>query len=160
MDVEALIEVIYAKGHPNVQATHRTTVEVTKDEDLTLRGNCIIGVRANKSTADLSEEFKEVLKDPSSVLVALLYVENTLSDIIACHGSESLSLSDRGRVVFRKSSYIDPSTIGIRCSKAAVDLSRYLVSKLRNPETVLSVILIALKFPKVYSKDVLRWRIL
>ncbi len=160
MGVGALIEEIFAKGHSNVQATHRTTVEVTKDEDLTLRGDCIIGVRASKSTADLSEEFKEALKDSSTVLVALLYVEGALSDAIVCHGSESLSLSDRGRVVFRKSSYVDPSTIGVKCSKAAADLSRYLVSKLRNPETVLSIVLIALKFPKVYSKDVLRWRIL
>ncbi|MEM1750281.1 MAG: DUF371 domain-containing protein [Desulfurococcaceae archaeon] len=160
MDVEALIEAVHAKGHPNVQATHRTTVEVTKDEDLTLRGNCIIGVKASKSTADLKEEFKEVLKDSSSILAALLYVENALLDLIVCHGSEDLSLNDRGRLVFRKSNYIDPSTIGIRCSKAAVDLSRYLVSKLKNPETILTVVLIALKFPKIYSKDILRWRVL
>ncbi|MCS7127978.1 MAG: DUF371 domain-containing protein [Sulfolobales archaeon] len=160
MSVEALIEAVYARGHPNVQATHRTTVEVTKDEDLTPRGDCIIGIGANKSTDDLSEEFKKVLKDSSSILVALLYVESTLSDIIVCHGSESLSLNDRGRIVFRKSGYIDPSTIGIKCSKAAIDLSRYLVNKLKNPETVLNMVLIALKFPKIYSKDILHWRVL
>lgn len=160
MSVEALVEAIHAKGHPNVQATHRTTVEVTKDEDLTLRGNCIIGVRASKSTDDLSEEFKKVLRDSSSILVALLYVENALLDVIVCHGSEGLSLNDRRKLVFRKSNYIDPSTIGIRCSKAAADLSRYLVSELKNPETMLTVILIALKFPKIYSKDILRWRVL
>ncbi|MEM3095074.1 MAG: DUF371 domain-containing protein, partial [Nitrososphaera sp.] len=45
-------EVIFY-GHPNVQSLHGKTVEITKDEHLTLRGDCIIGVRASKACADL-----------------------------------------------------------------------------------------------------------
>ncbi|HIP58595.1 MAG TPA: DUF371 domain-containing protein, partial [Archaeoglobus profundus] len=36
-------EVITAWGHPNITAKHRTTLEITKDEELSIRGDCIIG---------------------------------------------------------------------------------------------------------------------
>ena len=34
-------------GHKNILAKHRNTLEFTKDKDLTLNGDCIVGVNAN-----------------------------------------------------------------------------------------------------------------
>jgi len=67
-----VIERILAKGHKNVKATHRTTLEVTKDKYLTPRGDCIIAISANKAASDLSESFKYYLKKPGSILVVVL----------------------------------------------------------------------------------------
>ena len=36
-----------AYGHKNILATHKTTIEFTKDKELSLKGNCIVGVRAD-----------------------------------------------------------------------------------------------------------------
>ena len=60
-------EVIFY-GHPNIQSLHAKTIEITKDEHLTLRGDCIIGVKANKACADLDESFKHKLKSNSAVV--------------------------------------------------------------------------------------------
>ena len=36
-----------AYGHPNILGTHKTTFEFTKDNELTLNGDCIVGVKAD-----------------------------------------------------------------------------------------------------------------
>ncbi|MEM3446565.1 MAG: DUF371 domain-containing protein, partial [Candidatus Korarchaeum sp.] len=36
-----MIEEILAYGHPNIRATHRTTMQVTKDEEISRRADCI-----------------------------------------------------------------------------------------------------------------------
>ena len=61
-------EVIYARGHENIKATHKTTMEITKDPYLTPRGDCIIAVKANKAALDLSRRLIEKLKNPKSVV--------------------------------------------------------------------------------------------
>ena len=36
-----------AYGHPNITAKHKTTLEFTKDKELSLRGDCIVGVKSD-----------------------------------------------------------------------------------------------------------------
>ncbi|MGA7043503.1 MAG: DUF371 domain-containing protein, partial [Nitrososphaeraceae archaeon] len=45
-------EVIFY-GHANIRSVHPRTIEITKDPNLTLRGDCIVGISANKSCSDL-----------------------------------------------------------------------------------------------------------
>ena len=47
-------EVITAKGHKNILATNRNTVEITRESHLSKRGDCIIAVASNKGVGDLS----------------------------------------------------------------------------------------------------------
>jgi hypothetical protein len=56
-------------GHPNIRSRHAKTIEITKDEHLTARGDCIVGVRANKACADFDESFKRRIKSNSSNFV-------------------------------------------------------------------------------------------
>ncbi|MEM2818033.1 MAG: DUF371 domain-containing protein, partial [Archaeoglobaceae archaeon] len=44
---------VSAFGHPNISAKHRTTLEVTKDNEISKRADCIIGVNANKSVSEI-----------------------------------------------------------------------------------------------------------
>src|SRR5512132_4283780 len=80
-------------GHPNVQSLHAKTVEITKDEHLTLRGDCIIGVRANKGCADLDESLKRRLMANDSV-VRIEIVVGSKSFAIEGMGDDRLSLQN------------------------------------------------------------------
>ena len=60
-------EVIFF-GHPNIQSLHLRAIEVTKNPNLTLRGDCIIGVRANKACKDLNPSLQRLLKKEDSVV--------------------------------------------------------------------------------------------
>ena len=57
-------------GHPMVRSLHPTTYEVTKDAHLTLRGDCIIGVKADKGLSELSSGVREsIMQEESTVLL-------------------------------------------------------------------------------------------
>jgi hypothetical protein len=125
-------EVIQGFGHENVQATHHATIEFTKDNDLTLNGDCILVVCLDRSLADLSEEFKSALKRPKSKLTILIEADD-VSDEIHALGSPLLIFTHHMEMVIRKSDFVSDRTLGIHADKAAKDLSRELVEKLKNP---------------------------
>lgn len=120
---------IRAKGHPNVKASHRTTLEITRDNYLTPRGDCIIGINADKGLVDLNESVKALIRGGGYVYL-VLRVED-LVDIVTGRGSPGLELSDPNRLIVRKSEYISPSTLMIKSDKSARDINREIVRKLK-----------------------------
>jgi len=131
-DTEAT-ESFSAFGHANVQATHRATLEFTKDKHLTREGNCIVATFSDKSVADLSSEFKKCLRKPNAKLTVLIEAGGIVEEIHA-HGSPRLMLSHPTDIVVRKSDHICGRTLAVCADKAAVDLSRELVEKLKDPK--------------------------
>ncbi|TRO45439.1 DUF371 domain-containing protein [Candidatus Bathyarchaeota archaeon] len=131
---------VFANGHKNITATHLATLEITKEVHLSRRGDCIIAVAADKSLTDLSEGFKESLRKPSSKLT-LTIEANEITAQINAHGSPELTLTHPSDMVVRKSSYIDDRTLAVNADKAAADLPRKLVEKLRNPKQKARIIL-------------------
>ncbi len=129
-----------AYGHPNIRATHRSTLEITKDKSLTPRGDCILGVSATKSASELSEELKDSLRRGHLLVVILLVPGTELFDYFTAKGSPSLLFTDSRSLVIRKSDYIDGRTIAIHSSKAAKDIRRDLVEELKNTSARLRVI--------------------
>jgi hypothetical protein len=128
-----LSEVIVAKGHESIQATHRTTLEITKDTHLSERGDCIIAVSADKAVADLGCGFKEKLRAPNARLTILIEAGG-VTERVNAYGSSRLVLTHPTDVVVRKSDYVCSRTLAVRADKAASDLSRELVEKLKNPK--------------------------
>jgi hypothetical protein len=126
-------EVIFGFGHENVQATHHSTVEFTKDTNLSRNGDCILVVSTDKGLADLSAEFKAVLKTPHAELTIKIEAGNVSDEMHAC-GSSQLTLTHPQEMVIRKSDYASNRTLGIHADKAAKDLSRELAEKLMNPK--------------------------
>jgi hypothetical protein len=126
-----LKEEVAASGHENIEASHPTTLEITKEKYLSRTGDCIIAVGADKSLADLSDEFKENLRKPNAKLTLTIEVDGITGQINA-HGSPNLILTHSSEMVVRKSSYVDDRTLAIGADKAAADLPRELVEKLRN----------------------------
>jgi hypothetical protein len=135
-------EVIFAQGHPNILATHRTTLEITKETSLSKKGDCIVAVAAEKALADLSAEFKETLKEPGATLTVFIETYG-LSEQVEAQGSPKLILNHPTEMVIRKSDYISNRTLAIQANKAAKDLSRTLVERLKDPKQKVKITLIA-----------------
>jgi hypothetical protein len=131
-------EEVTAQGHVNVLGTHRMTFEVTKDQDLSKRGDCVIGVNANKGPTDFSFEFKEACRHEGARVTVRLDASGII-EIIHGLGSRHLSFSHPREIVGRKSSFSSDRTIMIRADKAACDLDRRLIEALRSPQTKLTV---------------------
>lgn len=136
----AIIENIIAFGHSNILGTHNTTFEITKESHLTKRGNCIIGICADKALKDLSREFKEKAKSNIKILCRLIV--NDLVEEVFGYGHPSLTFLHPTDMVIRKSNYICSRTLMIGANKSAKDLNRELIQLLKNPETQIKVQLI------------------
>jgi len=129
-------EVFRARGHGNITAGHRTTLEFTKEIELSLRGDCIVAVFAGKGCLDLSEEFKKALRNDAARLEITIECGG-LKETVAARGSKNLMLSHPTDMVVRKSDFIDERTLAVEADKAACDLDRRLVEKLKSGNEVL-----------------------
>lgn len=126
-------EEIRFQGHKNVLSLHSRTIEITKDPDLTKKGDCILGVSANKACNDLNSSMKDRLKT-SGTLVKISIVVEPIEFVLSGHGSSSLEISHGHDIVLRKSNYVDSRTLVVSCDKSAFDIPRSLVSLLTNAE--------------------------
>ncbi|MEM5882323.1 MAG: DUF371 domain-containing protein [Candidatus Aenigmatarchaeota archaeon] len=135
---ESIKEEVIAYGHPKIQATHESTLEITKEDFLTEKGDCIIGIKANKSVIDFSEEFKIALKSGAKVKITIIVDE--LQEVFYAFGSPALKLTNDKSIVIRKSDFIDDRTAVILSNKAAIDIDRRIVEKIKNPNKQLKII--------------------
>lgn len=124
-------EVIKAHGHKNIRATHKTTLEITKETKLTRRGDCIIAIGATKGATDLSSEFKEAAKRKEAQIIITIETGD-LKEVVRAKGSPRLSFLHPSDLVIRKSDYVCGRTIAIKADKAANDLSRKLVTRMQD----------------------------
>lgn len=137
-----VIEVIYARGHANVQSTHKTTFQITREPFLSKRGDCVIAVAATKGAIDLSSKFKETARQKNARITVIIEADN-VKEVAKAQGSARLTFTHPNDLVVRKSSYVCGRTLAVRADKAANDLSRKLLEKLQNPEQRVKVTLIA-----------------
>jgi len=122
-------EVIRARGHEHVAATHESTFEVTTDDWLTPAGDCIVGVEADRSPADFDDDFVAACRDPEATITLTLETADARDEICA-RGHPDLTFgSDRSAVV-RTSTDVDDRTVAVGADAAAADLDRELVDAL------------------------------
>ncbi len=133
-------EIVFGHGHENIQATHKTTLEFTKEKNLSRKGDCIIAVAADKALADLNPQFKANLRKPNATLTILVEAGGITAQIQAC-GAQQLILTHPTEVVVRRSNYVSDRTLAVHADKAANDLSRELVEKLKNPKQKVKITL-------------------
>ena len=118
-----------AYGHPNIQGTHSTTIEVTTEDNLSKRGDCIIGVRASHSLSDI----RDLLFPLKGSHVRVVFTVDTERDVVTGFIHPSLKFSDTKALIIRKSSFLCPRTLLIQADKAAMDLNRLLIEKMKTP---------------------------
>ncbi len=144
------VEKLEAKGHRSIRALHPTTFELTKDSDISEKGDCIIGVKLDKGLKDLDDEFKKVLKKDSSLVIIVLQVDD-LKDMVLARGSNRLILEDDKRIVVRRSRFIGPETLAIESNKASKNLNRDIIRRLQDPDTRLHVTIYVLDIKEILS---------
>ena len=133
--------VVVAWGHPNITARHRTTLEITKEGNLTPRGDCIIGIKASMGASELPQEIKGALRSGSKARVILYLPDYDVREEVVGFGSPSMTFQHPTDIVIRRSQYVCGRTVLIKANKAAADLSRETVYLLRDPSTELHFIL-------------------
>lgn len=122
-------------GHKNVLSLHKNTIEFTKDKELTLRGDCILGVNA-----DFDIDKKK------------LFSFKKLKITIKCEkGNDSFfadinpNFDDNHEIVFRKSNFHSKRTLGFNVTKSAFDINREIVEYLKDETNLADVIIEGLK---------------
>jgi len=121
-------------GHENIRSNHPKTIEITKESDLTPRGDCIVGVNATSSCADLPQDLKDKLKDPNTKVTFSICVGDH-EFLIRGMGHSGLTLTHSKDIVIRKSDFVCPRTLAVRCDKASDLLPRKMILLLQNPKT-------------------------
>ncbi|MGY5149153.1 MAG: DUF371 domain-containing protein [Candidatus Nitrosopumilus sp. bin_68KS] len=125
---------IHFSGHENIRSNHKNTIEITKESHLTPRGDCIIGVNATSSCADLPLELKKQLKNSDLKIKFSIRVDDK-EFVLEGKGHPELTLSHTEDIVIRKSDFICPRTLAIKCDKASDLLPRDMVVLLQDPKT-------------------------
>ncbi len=115
-------------GHPNIRAKHSKTIEFTKDTEIELCADCIIGVDADFDLNEL-KKFRDKI---------LITVEcGGLVDEF--HAIVNPDFNDDREVVLRKSRYRSRRTFGVMLNKGADGLNRSVAELMRQPDTEMIV---------------------
>jgi hypothetical protein len=135
-------EFIEAKGHPNISAKNKKTFEITKENWLTERGDCIVAVGANKGITELDKEFKYLAKNESAKISVIFEVEELRESVIG-YGNPELIFEHPTDLVARKSRFICSRTLMNRSNKAASDFSREFIKRIRDSNQKINIHLMA-----------------
>lgn len=125
-------------GHENILLTQRNTIEFTKDKDLTLQGDCIVGVNSDFDFIFL-RKFLDGCKEKG---VKQLVIEFGVAGVFdAVVFEPNYDFKDEEEIVIRKTDFLSDRTFGINADKAAKNLNRELVELLKNPEQKIEVVI-------------------
>jgi hypothetical protein len=131
-------EGLFASGHPNIIAKHPTTFEITRESNVTKRGDCIIAANATRGLSELSSQFRNLCRSDDAK-ITIQFEAAGFTETIEGRGSRHLTLSHALEIVGRRSTYVSDRTLMIRADKAACDLNRDLVDVLRFPTAKIRV---------------------
>ncbi len=128
----------HAYGHPRVSATHSTTLEITADDSLTSRGDCIVAVRATCGLRDLPPKLKEALSNENTRAMLTIRAQGQSFQVIG-RGSRALTFEHPREMVLRKSGFVSDRTLLVNSDKAARDIPRGLIRILQKPEEKVAI---------------------
>jgi len=123
--------IFHARGHPNLLATHKNTLEFTKDKDLSVNGDCIVGIDADFSLAEL----KRLAQKHNTLKMIITAGKN--SDWLTFKANKDFSSNHE--LVLRLSEFPSDRTYGFRSTKSAKMIDRKLVDKLKDPKQEMTI---------------------
>lgn len=135
------VEIITAKGHENIKGTHKTTFEITKEREISIRADCVIGVNADKGLLDMNNKIKNEIRKSKKLKFEIKLPDYDLSETVTAEGNVNLSLNHPTDMVVRKSTFICSRTLAIKSDKAAFDINREMIYLLSDPKTELIFII-------------------
>jgi len=127
----------HAYGHQNILGTHKATLEFTKDEEVSLKGDCIVGVNADFELKDLKEFIKG--RESKKVSITIETSDRKIKESIAAEMNPEFNSSHE--LVIRKTDFISERTLAIRANKAAFELNKELIGFLKEKRSKINVII-------------------
>lgn len=130
-----------AFGHPNILATHKTTLEFTKDNEISLRGDCIVGVKADFDLNKIKKFFKKIKNEKIIIRIQTTSTNNhkKIQETILAQINPKFDSNDE--FVIRKTNFVSERTFAIKSNKAAFDLNRQVINFLKEKRNKISVII-------------------
>jgi HAD superfamily hydrolase (TIGR01509 family) len=123
----------HAKGHKNILATHKNTLEFTKEAELSLDGDCIVGVEADFDTVQL----QKLAKSHRHLLITITAGKN--SDTLDFYANKEFTSTKE--LVVRFSEFSSNRTFGYRATKSARHLDKDLVKKMQDPQQQITIVI-------------------
>ena len=127
------------KGHKNVLSHHKSTLEFTKDEHLTKKGDCILGVEASFNPDD----FEKIGYGKTRIDIGYGKIRDSFSG----YTNENFSKDDC--MVIRRSSFLDQRTLMVKSNKISKDIDRRIITGLKNPKNSAEVIISNIKIKNI-----------
>ena len=119
-------------GHENITARHKTTLEFTKDMEMGLKGDCIIGVKADFSLIQLKKFIKSLNNNKIAITIQTIN-NNSKNKIVERINAEiNPNFNSDREMVIRKTNFVSDRTFAIRADKAAFELNRDLIKNISN----------------------------
>src|SRR5438445_13027312 len=100
----------HAFGHPRILSTHPTTIEITRSQNLTIRGDCVIGVKSSHGLGDFPDEIKRLLSNNSGRGRLEMRVGDKLVSIDG-RGVNVLRVMDLNEIWARRSGLVSEQTL-------------------------------------------------
>ncbi|MCW3991716.1 MAG: DUF371 domain-containing protein [Candidatus Bathyarchaeota archaeon] len=135
------METFAARGHPNIRAGHRTTLMVTREPELTPRGDCIVAVAAERGLGSLDPRMKEAIRSRDAGVRLILEAGGLIFEVLG-RGNAGLTLSNPTDMIARRSHYMCDGTLMVGADKAACDIEPPLLRLLQNSDQVVNVTLV------------------
>ena len=110
-------------GHPAIRATHRKTLELTPEPDITERATCVVAVGVDGLHAPLAGDVRVTIRAGDAAFTF--------------EARANSSWDPTGTAVIRRSPFRLPDTFATQAGAAASDLPRALVAAMREPGAVI-----------------------
>lgn len=127
----------HAYGHPNILATHKTTLEFTKDKELGLKGDCIVGVKADFQLGKLKQFIKNSPNKKITIKIKTISKDKKIEETIFAEINPEFN--DNKEFVIRNTDFVSERTFAIKANKAAFELKRELIRFLKRKENRISL---------------------
>lgn len=124
-------------GHENILGTHQRTVEFTKDKDLSLKGDCIIGVNADFDLSKIREFIKKI--SINKKIIKIIIKNNNKKETITAKVNPDFN--DDKDIVVRMSNFLCKRTLAINADKSCFELDRELIDSLKDKKVKIEVCL-------------------
>jgi len=128
-------------GHDNITGRHKTTLEFTKDMEMGLKGDCIVGIKADFQLNKIKQFIKTINNNKKITIIIETVDDNSKNKIVERINAEiNPNFNSDKDIVIRRSNFIDERTFAVMSDKAACELSKVLVDFLKKTENKISVI--------------------
>jgi uncharacterized protein len=120
-------------GHENILALHSNTLEFTKDSELTKNGDCIIGVKSDFDSGELARFADENKSNKINCKITSDNLHDEFSFFL------NPDFSNEHELVIRIGEFKSKRTLGIKSDKAACNINRELVRKIKDKKREINV---------------------